>query len=70
MNEMKVAVARCLRKFEFELVKERPATYKLTVVMATENGMYLKVKDRKQHHENGQANGVCKNGYLAQNGKH
>ena len=48
MNEMKVAVARCLRRFQFELVKERPAICKLTGVLTTENGMYLQLKERRQ----------------------
>lgn len=47
MNEIKVIVARTLRKFSLALDNDRPTIAKPTLALKTENGMFLKVSLRQ-----------------------
>ena len=47
MHEMKVAVARILRRFTLKVDPERPAKHMIQVVMKTEDGMYMSVERRR-----------------------
>ena len=47
MHEMKVAIARILRRYKLRVDPKRPAKHEIKVVMKTEDGMYMAV-DRRE----------------------
>lgn len=46
MDELKVLTARIIRKFEISIDNSVPVRRKMSIVMRTENGMYLNLKKR------------------------